>query len=417
MHTARGVELAGRRRFREAIEAFREAVRLIPDNAVARSNLGMTLARAGAVHGEEGQLAEAIEEFRVAIRLQPGAVVLYQHLAAALALADRIRDSLAVLDEALRLDPGDAKSRALRSVAHLALGDFEQGWPDFAMRLVADPSRRVHELPGVPLWRGETLAGALLINAMAEGQGDCIQAIRFAVEARRRVGSTVVMCPTSLARLLERCEGVDRVATAPAGVPAVQAQIGPMYLAAAFRPTPDTMWSNAYLSADPAERERWRPAVESIPGMRIGIAWQGNPEHGPDASRSFRLAEAAPLAGVSGVSLISLQKGHGAEQRAEVSFPVIDLGREYADGDWHRTAAVAGHLDLVIAPDTAVAHLAGSMGRPTWLALGRPPEWRWMEDREDSPWYPTMRLFRQDRIGDWGAVFRRMAEALGERAR
>ena len=414
-HTARGVALAGRRQYREAIEEFREAVRLVPDNAIARSNLGMTLGRAGALEGDEGTLAEAVEQQRMAIQLQPGTVGLYLALAAVLAIADRVRDAMAVLDEALQLDPSNARTRALRSVAQLTLGDFETGWLDFDSRL-DDPTHRALEFPGVPRWRGETLRGPLLINGPADGQGDCIQGIRFATEARRRVGTSIMLCLPSMARLMSRCDGVDRVVTTREELPAVEAQIAPLYLASVFRPKPATIEGNAYLSADPATLERWRPAIKTVPGLKVGISWQGNADHHLDACRSFRLAEFEPLARIPGVTLVSLQKGQGVEQLEEASFPVIDLGPGYAAGDWLETAAVVSHLDLLIAPDTAIAHLAGALARPTWLALARPAEWRWMEDRTDSPWYPTMRLFRQDRLGVWGPVFRRMAAALDELA-
>jgi Flp pilus assembly protein TadD len=413
-HTARGAELAGRGQYREAIEAFREAVWLIPDNAVARNNLGMTLGRAGVREGDEGLLAEAIEQHRMAVRLQPGTVGLHQNLAAVLALADRFSEALAALDEAMRLDPGNPRTRALRSVALLTLGRFEDGWPDLLAKL-ENPLLGAQEVPDVPRWRGEALPGGLLINALTEGQGDCIQGIRFAAEARRRVGSTVMLCQPPLARLLSRCAGVDRVVTSRAGLPAVQAQIPPLLLAAVFRPTPETMQGGAYLSVDRDTIGRWRPIIEATPGFKVGITWQGNPEQRLDSRRSFRPAELAPLARVAGVSLISLQAGHGADQRADAPFPAVDLGPDYAAGDWLETAAVVSQLDLVIAPDTAIGHLAGALGRPTWLALSRPTDWRWLEGRADSPWYPTMRLFRQERMNDWGPVFHRIAEALVER--
>ncbi len=145
-HTARGVALAGRRRFREAIEEFREAVRLVPDNAIARSNLAMTLARAGTLDGDQGKLAEAVEQQRIAVWLQPGSVGLHLKLASILAIADRALDALAALDEALNLDPSNAGARALRSVARLTLGDFENGWVDFDLRL-RDPAHRARTSP------------------------------------------------------------------------------------------------------------------------------------------------------------------------------------------------------------------------------------------------------------------------------
>jgi hypothetical protein len=412
-HTARGADLAGRRQFRAAIAEFREAVRLIPENAIARSNLAMTLARSGGLDSDEDQLAEAVEHQQMAVRLQPENVGLYHNLAAVLAIADRVDESLAVLDQALRLDPSHTRTRALRSVAMLTLGDFEAGWQDFASRLDT-PANRARQVPGIPLWRGEALSGSLLINGPAEGQGDCIQGIRFAAEARRRVGSTVLLCLPSMARLMSRCDGVDRIVTTPERLPPIQAQIPPLYLAAVFRTTPGTMKGDAYLSADPAAVERWRPAIAAMPGVKVGCVWQGNSEYSPDACRSFRLADLAPLARVPGVSLVSLQKDQGSDQLNEVTarFPLVDLGPSYSAGDWMDTAAIVSRLDLVISPDTAMAHLAGALGKPAWIALPRPAEWRWGRDGDTTPWYPGARLFRQDRRGDWPAVFRRMADAL-----
>jgi Flp pilus assembly protein TadD len=410
-HTARAVALAGQGRFREAIAEFREAARLIPDNAIARGNLGTTLARAGALEGDESQLAEAIEQQRTAVRLQPGTLGLRHGLAAVLATARRVPEALAVLDEALELDPGHATTRGLRSVALLTLGRFEEGWLDFDSRL-DNPARRAQFIPGVRRWRGDPLAGTLLINALVEGQGDGIQGIRFAAEARRRVGSTLLLCPPSLARLLGRCRGIDRVVTTPTGLPAVEAQVAPLYLAAVFRPTPGTMKSDAYLSADPAAVERWRPVIEAMPGLKAGIVWQGNRQQSLDPCRSFRLAELETLARIPGVTLVSLQKGYGTEQRPTARFPVVDLGPRYAAGDWEETAAVASLLDLVIGCDSAVIHLAGALGRPTWVALSTAADWRWGLEGDTMPWYSTIRVFRQDRPHDWAGVFRRMADAL-----
>ncbi len=255
---------------------------------------------------------------------------------------------------------------------------------------------------------------ALLINGLAEGQGDCFQGMRFAAEARRRVGSTVLLCPPSMARLMRRCEGVDRVATSREGLPAVEAQIAPLYLASVFRPTPGAMRSHAYLSAGSVAVERWRPAIESIPGLKVGVVWQGNPEHSLDTCRSFRLAELEPMTRLPGVTLVSLQQGHGVEQRAAVSFRAADLGPHFLANDWEDTASIISMLDLVIGCDSAVVHLAGALERPTWVALPKVADWRWGLEGDASPWYSTVRLFRQDRSGDWTGVFRRMTAALAE---
>jgi hypothetical protein len=173
-----------------------------------------------------------------------------------------------------------------------------------------------------------------------------------------------------------------------------------------------------YLFADPDLVERWRQGLESRPGFQVGIAWQGNPKYRDDRLRSIPLTQFAPLAAVPGVQLVSLQKGPGSEQlqRLGGAFAVADLGPQLdeAAGPFMDTAAVLTGLDLVITSDSAVAHLAGGLGVPTWLALPSLPDWRWLLGRDDCPWYPTMRLFRQDTPGDWEAVFARLAAELAK---
>jgi ADP-heptose:LPS heptosyltransferase len=167
-----------------------------------------------------------------------------------------------------------------------------------------------------------------------------------------------------------------------------------------------------YIFADPQRVERWRQELAGLDGLKIGIAWQGSPGYRWDRLRSFTLAHFAPLAALPGVRLVSLQKGPGADQLATANFSVLNLGdRLDEDGAFVDTAAVIDCLDLVITSDTALAHLAGALGKPVWLALSLAPEWRWLLEREDSPWYPSMRLFRQTRFGDWNGVFERVAGA------
>jgi hypothetical protein len=172
-----------------------------------------------------------------------------------------------------------------------------------------------------------------------------------------------------------------------------------------------------YLAVDPQRAARWNPLMRAIPGLRVGIAWQGNPHVERlvwARGRSMPLALLAPLAKIPGVSLISLQKGPGSEQLKDAGFPVLDLGPEFDGGPdaFLDAAAVVSALDLVISTDTSVAHLAGALARPIWTALPLVPEWRWLLDRSDSPWYPTMRLFRQTRRGDWESVVAALAAAL-----
>lgn len=275
----------------------------------------------------------------------------------------------------------------------------------------------------LPRWRGQPMAGTLLLDGGTEGMGDTLMGVRFAAEARQRVGCVVVLCHRSMVGLMSRVAGVDVVAARPEGacdiipgddIPPFEAWSGVLDLGIALRTTPATWGGDRpYLTPDFAAVERWRPTVEAIPGFRVGISWQGNPQGTNDARRSFRLADLAPLAAIPGVSLISLQKGAGVEQLAGAPFRVHDLGELYHAGDWDDTAAVASMLDLVVNPCSSIAHLAGGLGRPVWIAISRPFDWRWGMEGDTTPWYSSARLFRQDRAGEWAGVFRRMAEALG----
>jgi hypothetical protein len=186
-------------------------------------------------------------------------------------------------------------------------------------------------------------------------------------------------------------------------------------LPAIFRTTLATVPATIpYVFADPALEASWREELSRLEGFKVGIAWQGNPRHKRDRQRSIPLGEFTPLAAVPGVRLFSLQVGAGQEQLASLSgrFAVTDLGSRFDQSSFADAAAVLKGLDLVITADTALAHLAGAMGVPVWVALALAPDWRWLLEREDSPWYPGMRLFRQTRAGDWREVFGRMSEAL-----
>jgi hypothetical protein len=310
---------------------------------------------------------------------------------------------------------------------HLTGATMRLGRGDFTA--FGDVVHWVNRLPGrrgrlaleSPEWDGGELSGrTILVGATQDGDGDTIMFCRYLPLLKARGASVKVVGWERLASLLAGTGAVDRVIIPEVPVPAEAARHDVhaywMHLPALLGTTLETIPADVpYLVADPRQVERWRAPLATIEGLRVGIAWQGDPKQHLDRLRSFPLAELAPLARVSGVSLISLQKRTGSEQLADVGFPMWDLGPAYHAGDWLTTASVVGQLDLIISSDTAIAHLAGALGRPVWLALGRPADWRWLRDRDDSPWYPTMRLFRQDRLGEWGPVFRRMAEALAAR--
>ncbi len=394
----------------DAAEAeFRAAIQLAPDLYPARFNLGNLL------RDHRHDYAAAAVELGSALDLQPGNAALLTRMAQALEWDGRPAEAAAAYDAFARDFPSAVTSafEFERGLLRLKLGDLAAGWPALERR---------HEIPvangirirDVPTWRGEPLDGTLLLNTTTDGYGDALMAIRFAAEARRFAREIALLCRPAEARLLGRCRGIDRVATERSSLPPFLAHATVLDLTAALGVTAETMRGDEpYLSADDETTWRWRSVLDAIPGrLRVGVAWQGHPRQADDGRRSFRLEHLAPLAAVPGVSLVSLQKGPGCEQLARIGFPIVDLGFEYQVGDWLDTAAIIRLLDLVVSPDTAVAHCAGGLGRPTWIALASCADWRWLLDRTDSPWYSSAHLFRQTARGDWSGIFRRMADIL-----
>jgi hypothetical protein len=250
-----------------------------------------------------------------------------------------------------------------------------------------------------------------------QGLGDTLQFIRYAADVKERGGRVIVTCPQALTSLVATCPGTDQVIAQGSPVPDYDYHVPLMSLPRIFGTSLETIPNQVpYLFTEPAKEARWRGELGSVSGVKVGIAWQGNPDHKKDRQRSFPLGRFEALARVDGIHLFSLQKGFGAGQLDELTnrFPILGLGPRldtFAD-----TAAVVRNLDLVITPDTAVAHLAGALGVPVWVPLPFASDWRWLLKREDSPWYPTMRLYRQERWGDWDRVFERIECDLKARA-
>jgi hypothetical protein len=293
----------------------------------------------------------------------------------------------------------------------LAQGRYGEGWrlyewrramPDFAIRRI-----------NAPPWDGSLLGERRLLVHAEQGLGDTLQFIRYLPLLGAKGGNTVFMCPPALAPLLAGARHLPPLATEPPNRFDVEAPLLslPQLLGIAEPYVPP---GGAYLAPDPARIERWRSRLPRE-GRRIGIAWQGSRDYRDDRRRSIPLPEFAPLAHLPGVRLVSLQKGGGSEQiaerpwREEITAFGDDLDR---DGAFLDTAAIMAALDLVVTSDTAIAHLAGALGVPVSVALCHRPDWRWGVAGDRSPWYPAMRLFRQESPGDWAGVFARIAAAL-----
>jgi Tfp pilus assembly protein PilF len=399
------VTLLSLRKVDESAAYLRRALQFQPDYADAHSNLGNALQA-------DGKLDEAEACYRHALQLKPDNPNTHHDLGNALRASGRLAEAMACYDQALRLKPDFAQVHLSRSLLRLQMGDFEQGWSEYEWRFQCTE----YAIPRFrqPLWDGSRLDDQTILLYADHGLGDTLQFIRYARVVQERGGRVLVACRQPLARILASCPGVARVIPEGAILPEFQVYAPMMSLPRMLGTTLANVPARVpYLAADPALVTRWHAELRQSGGFKVGIAWQGNAQYCKDRHRSFRLDQFEPLSRLDGVRLVSLQKGLGTEQIGEVAdrFSVIDLGSRF--DDFMDCAAVLSNLDLVITPDTSVAHLAGALGVPVWVALPFAPDWRWLLDREDSPWYPTMRLFRQRDWGDWNEVFQRMSRDLG----
>jgi tetratricopeptide (TPR) repeat protein len=436
-HANIGKLLFSARRFAEALRSFEAATALAPDDPDAWSS------RAGALR-ELGRLEESLEAARRALLLRhdfPEAAI---NLGNALLKLDRPEEaleaylranaaaprspaahcgqalalrSLGRFSEALRSFEaaealGSREAQAGKGCLMLTLGDFERGFQGYEARWLR--GRSLAEALGARFetWKGPGRPGERVLVLNDHGLGDTIQFFRYLPLMTAAGIDAAFACPPRLRRLLTSKASV-RFADPPSAGNEFDAQIAISSLPYAFGTRLDTVPASVpYLAAEPALRETWARRIGSD-GFKIGIAWQGNPDPEADCARSMPLLAFAPLAEVPGVRLISLQKGVGEEQLSllppsmRVETPGVDF--DAGPDAFVDTAAAITCLDLVVSCDTSIAHLAGALAAPVWVALKSDPEWRWMTGRDDSPWYPTMRLFRQSRRGVWRDVFDAMA--------
>lgn len=437
-----GATLSEQSKYEEATAAFQKAIDISPAYSKAITNLGMSLAKQGkldeaiaycqraldinpdlvdgytnlgGVLNAKGASEESLDNFRRAVNLKPADAETHLNLAIALSMARRFDEALDSLEQSLQCKPNFPEARQHRANIHLLRGNYEQGWIDYESRWECkkfEPRDWADKL-----WTGDDLAGRTILLRSEQGMGDTLQFIRYAPLVKQNNGKVIVRCPPALMPLLSRSQGVDEWVSNHKDVPIPDYDVtAPMMsLPGIFHSNDDTIPREIpYLFADPAQVAQWSDKLKTETGFKVGIVWQGNPKYRWDHQRSMPLKQFTPLAAVPNVRLFSLQKGTGTEQISEVKFTVTDLGStlDETGGAFQETAAVLKNLDLVITSDTALAHLAGGLGVPVWVAVSYVPEWRWLLDRSDSPWYPTMRLFRQPRMNDWDTPFAEMAKEL-----
>jgi Flp pilus assembly protein TadD len=409
-HNLRGDCLHVLQRRDEALASYQRAVELNPDHAAAH------LGRADVLN-EQGRHEAAAESYAAAVALNPANPIAHFNRGNVLRLLQRVDEAIASYDRAIALKPDFAVAHHNRAFCLLQKGDLDAGFREYEWRRKCptfDDPRYALERP----WNGEQdLSGKTLFIFPELFLGDMLQFCRFAVTAERRGARVMLAAPASMHELLRSLSPTIELLPEHAVPPGFDYQAALMSLPGAFGATLATLpVEAAYLRPDPARVERWKARIGGE-GFKIGVVWQGSTlPYALPLQRSYPLAALQHLARLPGVRLISLQKHNGLEQLASLpdGMMVESLGDDFDPGPqaFVDTAAAMACCDLVIAMDTSAAHLAGAIGARTWVALPYVADWRWLIDRSDSPWYPSMRLFRQSTRGDWGAVFARMETAL-----
>jgi len=390
-----------------AVDLISKAIALNPNWPDAYSNLGTVLQ-------EQGQMEAAIAAHRRAVALKPNSPEAYGNLGNALWRHGQRHEAVAAWQQAVALHPNYPDAHHNLSLALLLAGEYRQGWEKFEWRWQRNDYRALQRNFAQPQWDGRPLAGTTILLHAEQGLGDTLQFVRYVPLVAQRGGRVILECQPELQRLLQAVHTDIPVVTKGQSLPHFDLHCPLLSLPRVIGTTLGNIPRQIpYLQANAQAAQTWQNRLAAPgPVMKIGLAWAGSPTHNNDRQRSLKLADLARLAGVSGVRFYSLQKGAAAGE-AKAPPPGMELTDWTPElNDFAATAALLAHLDLVIAVDTAVVHLAGAMGKPVWTMIPFVPDWRWLLEREDSPWYPTMRLFRQPRIGDWDSVIARMALTL-----
>jgi Tfp pilus assembly protein PilF len=407
-----GIALHDLREYAAAVAAYEEALRIHHSFPIALNNMGNTLRYLGRVE-------EADAAFQKAIDLQPDYFNAYRNRGTLHAWSGRIDLAFEYYYKAMELQPNDAELHRNLGVIHLLQGNFEDGWREYRYRwkcreAIQHPYRQ-------PKWTGQELRDRTILLYSEQGLGDTIHFVRFAKILKERGARTILHMQPALLALLQGCQGIDAI------VPNSWSVSHPFDYHCSLVDVADVLGIRLetipsavpYITVRENLVAYWRSQLNKLlppSKMRVGLVWQGNADHQADMFRSFALRELEPLCDLEGVQLISLQFGKGSEQirdwKGSKPIHVLPDNLDQSSGAFMDTAAILQQLDWVVTSDTSMAHLAGALARPTMVMLGYTPDWRWLQNRDDSPWYPTLKLFRQSRVGDWHSVATQVRDAL-----
>lgn len=406
-HNDLGLAFKDLGRLDEAIACYRQAIAIDPDLAVAHVNLGVALNR-------RGETEDALAALETAARLAPRQANVFGNMANVLQTLGRIEEARRMHDQAVALDPANAKARHNRALSILLDGDLPLGLAEYEWRRRGGSADYVARGFNLPEWDGGPLDGRTILLHAEQGLGDTLQFVRFAPAIEAMGARVVLQVQPPLVALVARSFPTAQVIAQGEAPPPFDVQFPLMSLPWRLGTTLDTIPAHVpYLAADPAKVAAWRERLGSWTGLKVGLVWSGNPKTRHDRQRSIAASQVLAHLPADGIALFSLQKEvrpHDKPALAALGEGIVDLAASLAD--FSDTAAAVSALDLVITVDSAVVHLAGGLGRPTWMLTPFALDWRWLRERTDSPWYPTLRLFRQPRPGDWNAVLAQVGDAL-----
>ncbi len=393
-----------------AAEVCRRVLKERPGFAPALRLMGEVDFHRGNALYSRGDFDGAVATYGRAVELSPGFSDVQCNLGNALVAVGKITDAIGAYERAIELNPDCSQAHWNLALALLARGDFERGWAEYEWRH-CEPS--TPKCPGVA-WKGEELEGRTILLIAEQGLGDAIQFVRYVPMVAARGGKIILVCQPELCRLFSAIEEVSAVVPFREALPKFDLYCHLMSLPGIFGTRVESIPRQIpYFHPDPALMEKWREILGPKDGkIRVGLAWAGRAEHQFNRHRSIALPELIPLGQVPGIEYHSLQIGPAAEERLDL--PNGMMMRSHADRltDLSQTAGLIANMDLVISVDTLIPHLAGALGTRVWLMLAHAADWRWLLARDDSPWYPTMRLFRQSSAGDWPGVVNSILRAL-----
>ena len=393
----------------EAIGCYRRTLEINPNIAEVHHLLGIALLQID-------QTDAAIVSYKQAIDIKPDFVEAYGDLGNAFKDLGKLEKACQCCDSALEINSNYAPAHMGRAITRLLNGELEKAWGDYEWRFKAD-QKNAHfpEIFDKSQWIGPSFSGKTLLIYSEQGLGDTLQFIRYMPAVKARGGTVIVATFESLIKLLDNCHGIDELVGLTIDLKSkldYDLSLPIMSLPHIFNTTLETIPADVpYLHADFQKQAKWRGKLVQN-GFKVGLVWKGNPSHSNDRRRSLSLDCLTAITGIPGIQFYSLQKGDvtPAEEELLMQMNCIDIGNQFED--FSDTAGAIMNLDLIISVDTSVVHLAGALGRKVWTLLPFSPDWRWMLNRDDSPWYPTMRLFRQTQRGNWDSVINHIAVEL-----